>query len=169
MGEIKQHMKYARINYFTKEKVDEDWESFFNYVMDDTKKDIEEKAFEESKDLPQADKLKYEFDIRYITAEEYNSERKHEIELKIKNAYRRFLGDDKTLTVREYNERMRNIDEYNKALDFYLQHESLKRNIRSIVDSSKLSLKEFDDYVEKLFKAIGSDEYIKLVEELQNK
>ena len=64
---------------------------------------------------------------------------------------------------------MKDLDEYNKALEYFSQQESIKMCIRKIVDSSKLSLKEYDEYVEKIYKAIGTDEYVKLIEELKTK
>ncbi len=168
-------MKYAKIYFNIKKNAEiEEGKEYLNdgsymLVMAEDEELIEKAAIEGTNDATQTDNVPYEYEIKYLSALEYNEIKLNDLELKIKNAYRKSLGDDKNISIREYSKRMKDIDEYNKALEYYSQHESIKTTIRRIVDLSKLTLKEFDEYVEKIYQAIGTEEYSKLIEELKSK
>lgn len=166
-------MQYAIINYLTDKKTIQNEnclaESTFEYVMVESEEKLNKIAKLGCEDLCLTENTTYTYEIHSITAEEYNEYRIRQIESGIKNLYRRLQGDDKNLTVREYDVKMRDIHEFKKALDYYLNKNDVEKQIRNTIGSEKLSLKEFDEYVKKLTAAVGTNSYPEIINELVNR
>ena len=166
-------MKYAKVNYLTNQDVLKGkkyyYKPTFDYIMADSEEELRELAIEECENVQRFEFDRYIYEMKITTAEEFNDNKKFLIENKIKDDYWRVLCKKKNTSVKEHMEYLIDIDEYNKALEYFLRREKIKRDLSRRVDETKITLKEFNDYLDELYKIKKTKDYYDLLGNIFNR
>lgn len=138
--------------------------AFFNV---DTEEELNRLIQENIDDMSRRHNMEYTATVTELTEKEYIDVRENDMRVYIKQGYRKHLGDDKKVPAREFFKLMNDPTEYVKAIQYFVSKTNTQTIIDRIADLDKMTVSQYNSYVERLMTCSVGDEFESIVAEIK--
>ena len=148
------------------ECADDDQMSFSTLLHGETEEDIQTQLNEIIECERKESGMEYKVQINPMTTEEVIAEKENDLKIRIISVYLDSVTNPET-TVKEYMKLRKNPDPYWKAIDYFMETIRAEKLVRDTANLDKLSVRLYNDYVNKLMNAKTMTEYQSIIDEIK--